>query len=49
MNFFKDPLELYNLNLNLRELLIKSMTNKKLVESKLDNRIFRSKWGGDTF
>jgi 2',3'-cyclic-nucleotide 2'-phosphodiesterase (5'-nucleotidase family) len=43
MNFFKDPLELYNLNLNLRELLIKSMTNKKLVESKLDNRIFRSK------
>ncbi|MDB9902543.1 5'-nucleotidase C-terminal domain-containing protein, partial [Flavobacteriaceae bacterium] len=43
MNFFKDPLELYNLNLNLRELLIKSITNKKLVESKLDNRIFRSK------
>jgi 5'-nucleotidase len=43
MIFFKDPLELYNLNLNLRELLIKSMTNKKLVESKLDNRIFRSK------
>jgi hypothetical protein len=25
------------------------MTNKKLVESKLDNRIFRSKWREDTF
>ncbi|MDG1792241.1 MAG: 5'-nucleotidase [Flavobacteriaceae bacterium] len=42
MTFFKDPLELYNLNLNLRDLLIKSIENKKTIESKLDNRIFRS-------
>ena len=42
MTFFKDPLELYNLNLNLRDLLIKSMKNKNIIESKLDNRIFRS-------
>ena len=43
MNFFQNPLELYSLDLNLRELLIKSMQNKKITESKLDNRIFRSK------
>ena len=43
MIFFKDPLEIYNLNLNLRDLLIKSMRNKKFIKSKLDNRIFRSK------
>lgn len=42
MTFFKDPLELYNLKLNLRDLLIKSMKNKNIIESKLDNRIFRS-------
>ena len=49
MNFFQNPLELYSLDLNLRELLIKSMQNKKITESKLDNRIFRSKWKEETF
>ncbi len=49
MIFFKDPLELYNLNLNLRDLLIKSMSNKKIIESKLDNRIFRSEWREEIF
>ena len=49
MIFFKDPLELYNLNLNLRDLLIKSMSNKKFIESKLDNRIFRSEWREEIF
>ncbi len=49
MTFFKDPLELYNLNLNLRDLLIKSIENKKTIESKLDNRIFRSEWREEIF
>jgi hypothetical protein len=35
--------------LNLRDLLIKSMRNKKSIKSKLDNRIFRSKWREEIF
>jgi hypothetical protein len=35
--------------LNLRDLLIKSMKNKNIIESKLDNRIFRSEWREEIF
>ena len=43
MIFFKDPLELYSLNTNIREVLVKYISRKKNIESKLDNRIIRKK------
>ena len=43
MNFFKNPLELYSLNTNIREVLIKYISKIKIVKSKLDNRIIRTK------
>ena len=41
MVFFENPIELYSLNLNLRDLLIEYIKEKKIVEAKLDNRIVR--------
>ena len=43
MNFFKDPLEIYSLNTNIREELIKYISKIKNVKSELDNRIVRLK------
>mgnify|MGYP001210929317 CR=1 FL=1 len=43
MNFFKNPIELYSLNTNIREVLIKYISKIKIVKSVLDNRIIRSK------
>ena len=43
MIFFKDPLELYSLNTNIREVLVKYISRKKNIKSKLDNRIIRKK------
>ena len=43
MDFFINPLELYNLETNIREVLIKHITMKKKIEVKLDNRIQRIK------
>jgi hypothetical protein len=43
MDFFINPLELYNLETNIREVLIKHITMKKKIEGKLDNRIQRIK------
>jgi len=42
MNFFKDPLELIELNLNIRDILINNIKKRKSVSSKLDNRIIRN-------
>jgi len=41
MTFFSDPIELHSLELNLRDVLIKHIKNKKIIVSKLDNRIER--------
>jgi 5'-nucleotidase len=41
MVFFENPIELYSLNLNLRDLLIEYIKEKKIIEAKLDNRIVR--------
>jgi len=41
MIFFKEPEELYDLNLNIRDVLIYHIANKKMISSKLDNRIKR--------
>ena len=41
MNFFKNPLELYSLNTNIREVLIKYISKVKIVNSKLDKRLIR--------
>lgn len=49
MNFFKDPLEIYSLNTNIREELIKYISKIKNVKSELDNRIVRLKWIEDIF
>ena len=43
MDFFINPLELYNLETNIREVVIKHITVKKKIEGKLDNRIQRIK------
>jgi 5'-nucleotidase len=43
MDFFINPLELYNLETNMREVVIKHITMKKKIEVKLDNRIQRIK------
>jgi len=43
MDFFMNPLELYNLETNIREVVIKHITLKKKIEGKLDNRIQRIK------
>lgn len=43
MVFFANPIELYSLNLNLREVLIKYIQSKKEIIGKLDNRIIRLK------
>lgn len=42
MNFFKDPLKLIELNLNIRDILINNIKKRKSVSSKLDNRIIRN-------
>lgn len=42
MNFFKDPLELHELNLNIRDILITNIKKRKSLSSKLDNRIIRN-------
>ena len=41
MNFFTNPLELYSLNTNIREVLIDHISKIKIVEGKLDKRIVR--------
>ena len=43
MVFFSNPIELYSLDLNLREVLIKYIQSKKEIIGKLDNRIIRLK------
>jgi 5'-nucleotidase len=43
MVFFANPIELYSLDLNLREVLIKYIQSKKEIIGKLDNRIIRLK------
>ena len=43
MIFFKEPEELHDLNLNIRDVLIYHIANKKMISSKLDNRIKRIK------
>ena len=43
MVFFANPIELYLLDLNLREVLIKYIQSKKEIIGKLDNRIIRLK------
>lgn len=42
MNFFKDPIELHELNLNIRDILINNIKKRKSLSSKLDNRIIRN-------
>jgi len=42
MNFFKDPLELNELNLNIRDILITNIKKRKSLSSMLDNRIIRN-------
>ena len=42
MNFFKDPIELHELNLNIRDILITNIKKRKSLSSKLDNRIIRN-------
>lgn len=49
MVFFANPIELYSLDLNLREVLIKYIQSKKEIIGKLDNRIIRLKWKEDIF
>ena len=41
MTFFSNPIELHSLELNLREVLISHIKNKKTIVSRLDNRIER--------
>jgi len=43
MNFFKNPLELYSLNTNIREVLINYISKKKVIHSNIDGRIKRIK------
>jgi len=41
MTFFSNPIELHSLELNLREVLISHIKNKKTIVSRVDNRIER--------
>ncbi len=43
MNFFKNPLELYSLNTNIREVLINHISKKKVINGNIDGRIKRIK------
>jgi len=49
MTFFSNPIELHSLELNLREVLISHIKNKKTIVSRLDNRIERIQWKEDIF
>jgi len=41
MVFFKNPLELYSLKTNIRDVLINYIMKKDTIVSKTDNRIIR--------
>jgi len=48
MDFFKNPLEIYSLKTNIRDVLINYIMKKDTIVSKTDNRITRLWWKGDT-